>query len=159
MNKCDQNNTYPVVYMKKFANMDGGVNVLNSPIMVRWSEVILNRAEAYAHKGNEDGAIKDVNVIRTRAGLVGDAQMSATNRAARGYAGDDGLLDMVLDERRMELCFEGFRPYDLIRNQRNIDRRYGGYHPFAVVNYDDPRIPYLIPNEEISTSHIPQNQR
>ena len=159
MNRCDQNNTYPVVYMKKFSNMDGAVNVLNSPIMVRWSEVILNRAEAYAHKGMETEALNDVNAIRTRAGLVGDAQMSAANRADRGYAGNEGLLDLVLDERRMELCFEGFRPYDLIRNKKDIDRRYGGYHPYAVVKYDDPKIPYLIPNEEISTSHIPQNQR
>lgn len=158
MDKCDRNNTYPVVYMKKFSNMDGAVNVLNSPIMVRWSEVILNRAEAYAHN-NDPKAIDDVNVIRTRAGLTGDAQMSDANRAARGYAGAEGLLDLVLDERRLELCFEGFRQYDLIRNKRDIDRRYGGYHPYELVKYDDKRIPYLIPNEEVSVSHIEQNKR
>ena len=146
--------------MKKFSNMGGGAehNVLNSPIMIRWSEVILNRAEAYAHN-NDEAALADVNAIRTRAGLVGEAQMSAGNRAQRGYAGAEGLLDLVLDERRMELCFEGFRPFDLTRNKKAIDRRYGGYNPYELVPYDDKRIPYLIPNEEVTVSHIPQNPR
>ena len=160
MHKCATNKSYPVVYMKKFCNMGGGAehNVLNSPIMIRWSEVILNRAEAYAHK-NDPKAIDDVNVIRARAGLTGDAQMSDGNRAARGYAGDEGLLDLVLDERRMELCFEGFRPFDLTRNKKDIDRRYGGYNPYELISYDDKRIPYLIPNEEVTVSHITQNPR
>ena len=153
---CEVNSTYPVVYMKKFSNMDGELNVLNSPIIIRWAEVILNRAEAYAHNGAVGNAIKDVNVIRTRAGLTGDAQMSEANYAERGYS---DIVDLVLDERRMELCFEGHRPMDQIRNKKDIDRRYAGYHPYEVVRYDDKRIPYLIPNEEISVSHIEQNQR
>ena len=159
MHKCalnDKNTLYPVIYMKKFSNMDGGANVLNSPIVIRWAEVILNRAEAYAHNNDVTNALKDVNVIRTRAGLVGDARMDEGNYQERGYA---DILDVVLDERRMELCFEGFRPLDLIRNKRDIDRRYGGYHPYELVKYDDIRIPYLIPNEEITVSHIEQNPR
>lgn len=160
MHKClthDAMNHYPVVYMKKFANMDGDANVLNSPIVIRWAEVILNRAEAYAHKDMVDEALNDVNVIRARAGLTGDARMLSTNYAARGYGSD--LVGLVLDERRMELCFEGQRPMDLIRNKRDIDRRYGGYQPYELVKYDDKRIPYLIPNEEISVTHIEQNPR
>ena len=156
MHKCHLNSSYPVVYMKKFSKMDGGANVLNSPIVIRWAEVILNRAEAYAHKGSTAEAIKDVNAIRTRAGLTGEAQMSEANYQARGY---NNIVDLVLDERRMELCFEGLRPMDLIRNKKDIDRRYGGYHPYEVVKYDDKRIPYLIPNEEISVTHIQQNPR
>lgn len=159
MHKCGLNDKitlYPVIYMKKFANMDGTPNVLNSPIMIRWAEVILNRAEAYAHKGEVTNTLLDVNVIRTRAGLTGDAQMKDDNYVARGYT---DLVDLVLDERRMELCFEGFRPTDLIRNKKDIDRRYGGYHPYELVKYDDKRIPYLIPNEEVTVSHIQQNPR
>lgn len=156
MHKCALNNTYPVVYMKKFSKMDGGANVLNSPIVIRWAEVILNRAEAYAHNNDVNNALKDVNVIRARAGLTGDAAMTSGNIAARGYS---DVLDVVLDERRMELCFEGHRPIDQVRNKKDIDRRYGGYHPYELVPYSDNRIPYLIPNEEITVSHIEQNPR
>ncbi|MDE6870921.1 MAG: RagB/SusD family nutrient uptake outer membrane protein [Bacteroidales bacterium] len=156
VDKCNVRRTFPQVMMKKFANMDGQPNVLNSPIIIRWAEVILNRAEAYAHKGDVRNALADVNVIRARAGLTGDAEMTESNMAARGY-GD--VLDVVLDERRMELCFEGHRPFDQARNKKDIDRRYGGMQPWEVVKYDDIRLPYLIPFGEISVSGIPQNPR
>lgn len=154
--KCYLNKTYPTIYMKKFARMEGGDNVLNCPIMIRWAEVILNRAEAYAHRGETANALKDVKVIRDRAGLTGDAEMKESNMAERGYS---DILDLVLDERRMELCFEGFRPLDLFRNKKVVDRRYGGSHPWEVINYDDKRIPYQIPYGEVSVSGIPQNER
>lgn len=154
--KCNVRRTFPQVMMKKFANMDGQANVLNSPIIIRWAEVILNRAEAYAHKGDAGRALADVNVIRARAGLTGAAAMTEGNMAERGYA---DVLDVVLDERRMELCFEGHRPMDQCRNKKDIDRRYGGMQPWEVVKYDDIRLPYLIPFGEISVSGIPQNPR
>lgn len=154
--KCNVRRTFPQVMMKKFANMDGQANVLNSPIIIRWAEVILNRAEAYAHEGDAVNALADVNVIRARAGLTGDAAMTVGNMAERGYS---DVLDVVLDERRMELCFEGHRPMDQSRNKKDIDRRYGGMQPWEVVKYDDIRLPYLIPFGEISVSGIPQNPR
>ncbi len=159
MHKCalnDKITLYPVVYMKKFANMDGTPNVLNSPIMIRWAEVILNRAEAYAHKGDKTNTLKDIKVIRDRAGLTGEAEMKEDNYVERGYA---DLVDLVLDERRMELCFEGFRPTDLVRNKKDIDRRYGGFHPYELVKYNDKRLPYMIPFDEVSVTHIPQNRQ
>lgn len=154
--KCYLNHTFPAVYMKKFANMDGGSNVLNSPIIIRWAEVILNRAEARAHNGDIVNALKDVKVIRERAGLDGEAEMTAENMIERGYA---DIVDLVLDERRMELCFEGHRPMDQFRNKKDMDRRYGGSQPWEVVRWNDPRIPYQIPYGEISVSHIPQNYK
>lgn len=153
---CFKRRTFPVFMMKKFANMDGASNVLNSPIMIRWAEVLLNRAEAYAHKGNVTDAIKDVNVIRTRAGLTGEALMTETNYIARGYS---NIVDMVLDERRMELCFEGHRTIDLVRNKKDINREFSGMNPWGVIKYDEKRIPYQIPFGEISVSHIKQNER
>ena len=76
--------------------------------------------------------------------------------AERGY---DDVLDVVLDERRMELCFEGFRVLDLKRNRRDIDRRYAGRQMWEVVPYSDPRLCYQIPRAEIIVSGIPQNER
>ena len=88
------------------------------------------------------------------AGLPDDAMFTTGNMTARGY---ESSLDVVLDERRMELCFEGDRMFSIFRNKKTLDRRYVGYHPFTTINYDDPRIALLIPSDEILSSGIPQN--
>lgn len=131
--------------------------ISSSFIMMRYAEVILNRAEAYAHKGgNDDKALADINVIRTRAGLTGAAQMTAGNLAGRGYP---TVLDAVLDERRMEFYYEGFRLYDLIRNQRDIDRNFLNFNKAEVIPYTSPRIQYQIPLDETQVSGIEPNAR
>lgn len=148
-------NMYPLNFMRKFSNQYGTPSNLCSPAQVRYAEVILNRAEAYAHK-NDAKALDDVNTIRRRAGLSEDAMFTTSNMKERGY---DSVLDVVLDERRLELCFEGFRVLDLQRNNRGIDRRYAGRQPYEVVAPDDPRLRYWIPLNEINASGIPQNTR
>ena len=138
----------------KFAFQDDQCT-LSSPVMLRWGEVFLNRAEAYARIGGHDqDALEDVNLIRKRAGLPNDAMFTPGNFSSRGY---ESVLDVVLDERRMELCFEGDRMFSVFRNKKTLDRRYVGYHPFTTISYDDPRIALLIPADEILTSGIPQN--
>ena len=97
-----------------------------------------------------------MNTIRHRAGLTGEADFTASNMAARGY---DNVLDVVLDERRMELCFEGDRMFSVFRNKKQLDRRYVGYHPWEVINYNDPRIALLIPEDEINATDISNNPR
>lgn len=146
-------NSFPQFYMSKFSWQDGDPN-LSSPVMLRWAEVILNRAEANAKKGNDQAALDDVNILRKRAGLPNEAMMTLTNYATRGYA---SVLDVVLDERRLELCFEAHRPFDQIRNKRSIDHRYGGIQPWEVIDYNDDRFLFAIPQDEILVSGIPQN--
>ena len=137
-------NTFPIFMMKKFSGQENYQSFVNatSPVILRWAEVILNRAEANAHLGKNQEALSDVNIIRARAGLTGDAQMTLSNYAGRGYG---SVLDVVLDERRMELCFEGHRATDLLRNKKDLDRRYAGYHPWEVIPYNDSRFPYPSP--------------
>ena len=148
---------YPSWFCNKLSIREGSAYDLNaSYIMVRYSEAILNRAEAYAHLGKEAEAIADVNVIRTRAGLSGDALMTPGNRAARGYS---DLVDMVLDERRLEFYYEGFRTMDLIRNKKDIDRRFPSRTKTEVIPYNSPKIQYQIPLDETSVSGIPSNER
>ena len=129
-----------------------------SPVFLRWGEVWLNRAEAYARQHKVDEALADVNVIRHRAGLPAAADFDASNMAGRGYT---DVLDVVLDERRMEFCFEGQRMFDLLRNKKSIDRRYVGYHPWEVIAYNDPRIALQLPKDEVSApgSDVTQNKR
>ena len=143
-------NSYPQYYCSKFSWQDGDSN-LSSPVMVRWAEVILNRAEANAMLGADAKALADVNVIRKRAGIP---EMTADNMAERGYK---EVIEVVNDERRMELCYEAHRTFDVYRQKRTMDRRFAGVHPWEEVQYDDPRILFRIPYDEISVSGIPQN--
>ena len=146
-------NTYPQYYMSKFSWQDGDP-MLSSPVVIRWAEIVLNRAEANAKLGHDAEAIKDVNVIRKRAGIPEWASLAE----AQSHEYKDAL-EVVLDERRMELCFEGHRAYDVYRNRLSMDRRFAGVQPWEVVDCNDLRIPYQIPDDEILVSGIPQNPR
>ena len=142
----------PMYYINKFSYQDGDP-MLSSPIICRWGEVILNRAEAYAHMGGKDAeALADVNVLRERAGIPADGMFSTGKM--HGYA---SALDVVLDERRLELAFEGHRLFDLIRNKRQINRLYPGAQPWEIVEPDYPKLQYPIPNNEWTVSGIQQN--
>lgn len=143
-------NTYPMFYMTKFSNQDN-ITHLTSPVLLRWGEVLLNRAEAYAKLGNKSAALADVDAIRTRAGIPAAGMFSAN---MHGYT---DVLDIVLDERRMELAFEGHRMFDQYRNKRDMDRHYPGVQPWEIVKYTDDKIQYPIPYGEHSVSGIPQN--
>jgi len=147
---------YPAFFMRKFAEQDGEVQ-LCSPVMIRWAEVILNRAEANAKLGNEAEALADVNVLRKRAGLPDAAMYTTTNYKDWGYK---SVLEVVLDERNLELCFEGHRAFDLYRNNMPIDRRYPGLQKYdeVTVEFMDANFPLCIPFNEVSVSGIPNNK-
>ena len=148
---------YPTWFCEKFSHQVGlNYPISSSFILIRYAEVVLNRAEAYAHQGKDAQALADVNVVRTRAGLTGAAQMSTGNMNGRGYA---TALDAVLDERRLEFYYEGFRVLDLVRNQRDIDRRFPSRAVCEVIPYTNPKIQYQIPIDETSVSGIPINER
>jgi len=146
-----ERNTHPIIYVNKFSYQDGNP-MLSSPVICRWAEVILNAAEAYAHNGNTAKALEYVDVIRDRAGIPATGMFTGN---MHGYA---SALDVVLDERRMELAWEGFRPHDVYRNKRNMDRRYPGAQPWKVHGWDtEQHIVYPIPNNEWTVSGIQQN--
>ncbi len=148
---------YPTWFCNKFSHQEGCAFPLTaSIIMLRYGEVVLNRAEAYAHLHNTEKALADINVIRTRAGLEGDALMTTGNLARRGYP---DVLDAVLDERRLELFYEGFRITDLLRNERDIDRRFPSRTVCEIIPYTSPKIQYQIPTSETSISNITPNDR
>lgn len=139
----DKRNGYPKFYILK-CSLQEGVPQLWSPVVVRLAEVYLNRAEAYAKKGNIGFALADVNVIRTRAGIPVYTSVPA------GMT----LLDTVLQERRLELAFEAQRKYDVFRNKLNMNREYPGTHlngdnPFYIVPYTNNRIIEYIPEQQI----------
>ena len=152
-----ERNGYPKYYMTKFSYQDGAVT-LSSPVYLRLAEVYLNRAEALAKLNRTDEALADVNTIRSRAGLEGDALFSAGNM--HGYT---TVLDVVLDERRIELFTEGHRTWDVFRNNRVLNRSYPGVHlaegeTTQLIDPSDARIIYFIPADELlANSDMTQN--
>jgi hypothetical protein len=78
--------------------------------VLRLAEMYLIRAEARAQQDNISGgnsAAADINVVRQRAGVP----------LIEGLSKNQVLL-AIENERRMELCFEGHRWYDLVRTGR-----------------------------------------
>jgi tetratricopeptide (TPR) repeat protein len=137
-----ERNGIPKYFITKFSYQDGIVT-LSSPHVVRLAEMYLNRAEAYAKKGQDQLALDDINVIRKRAGIadedlytLGDLQGAAS------------VLGAVLQERRMELAYEGHRTIDVFRNKLPMDRTFPGVQPHEVVNWDAARNIYFIPQDE-----------
>ena len=144
-------NTYPKIYVTKFGYQNGSPT-LSSPVVLRWAEVLLNAAEAYARTGDDDKALKIVNAIRQRAGIPEEGMFDANNM--HGYA---NAIDVVMDERRLELAFEGHRMFDVYRNKQNMDRHYPGLQAWKTVLYTDPHTQYPIPYAEWTVSHIERN--
>jgi tetratricopeptide (TPR) repeat protein len=139
----DSRNGILKYFITKHSYQDGVVT-LNSPHVVRLAEMYLNRAEAYAKKGDGQKALDDINVIRSRAGLSGDALYSLGN-----LQGTTTVLEAVLQERRLELAYEGHRTMDVFRNKLSMDRNFPGVQPQEVVNWDHPRNIYFIPQDEL----------
>lgn len=149
-------NGYPKYFINKFSYQDEVVT-LNSPQMIRLGEVYMNRAEAYAHQEKETEALVDVNLIRERAGLAG-----AELYTAGDFKGFSSILEVVLNERRLELAWEGFRTLDLVRNKMDINRSYPGAHLLGgatsqVIPWDDNRNIFYIPLNEV-TNNIAADQ-
>ena len=59
----------------------------------------------------------------------------------------------------MEFYYEGLRLHDLIRNKRDIDRRFLNFAKAEVIPYDYPKIQYQIPLDETQVSGILPNER
>lgn len=152
VNGVIQNNTKltpntPMHYVNKYNLQEGIVN-LSSPVYLRLAEMYLNRAEANAKLGNDQLALDDVNVIRTRAGIP-------VHTLASVNASGKSILDVVLEERWLELAFEGQRVYDLFRNGRSMVRNYPGTHAVngnvnQTVTAFDNRVVSFIPLTEVN---------
>ncbi len=111
--------------------------------LIRYEEVILNYAEALVESSRDGDALTQLNLLT----------------AARGaQAWTVATKEIVLQERRRELCFEGFRHDDLARNGMDIplvsdfEQTHGG-PAYGSFNYVFP-----IPEVEMNAnSNMAQN--
>lgn len=84
-------------------------------MVLRLAEQYLIRAEARAHLGDLNGAMRDIDSVRNRAGLP---LISITNP----YINSDDLLKAIQKERQVELFTEwGSRWFDLKRTKTATD--------------------------------------
>ncbi|NNF36040.1 MAG: RagB/SusD family nutrient uptake outer membrane protein [Saprospiraceae bacterium] len=106
-------------YTNEFANI----------ALIRLAEMYLIRAEANLEAGTTTGdtPLNDVNAVRARAGAPALSSVTVAD---------------VLNERVLELAFEGFSIHDVFRTQGSVD----GY------NYDAPELVMPIPQAEMDTN-------
>jgi hypothetical protein len=130
--------------------------MLHSPIYFRLAEMYLIKAEAYAKNGQDESAFEMVNIIRERAGLSGDQLFSSSNM--KGY---NSVLEIVLDEDRLEFAHEGHRTHDVFRNKGTMDRSYmswQGWSGPSSIPYTSNRILHQIPESEmLKNENLVQN--
>lgn len=96
---------YRAVKKKKIQN--GTVDDVSDMFLVRLSEMYLNKAEALAALGHSEEARNSLQELRKKR-FPPSALDPVTQEGA-------ALVTRVRDERRMELCFEGHRWFDLRR--------------------------------------------
>jgi starch-binding outer membrane protein, SusD/RagB family len=110
-------------YMRKFLSEAATWNQASNTlarrpwVVLRYSEILLNYAEAL----NEAQGIVAVNEVLQRVNSVrargGIAALQTTNPNANGYVvpTKEAIRERIHNERRVELCFEGHRFYDVRR--------------------------------------------
>lgn len=139
---------------------------------IRYTEMFLTYAEAAneawgpkVKNGNKYSAYDVIKMIRQRAGVGttnGDPYLEecATDQTK--------MRELIRNERRLELCFEGFRFWDLRRWKVDINKLSesakginASYEPFDVENRNYKDYMYYCPipyNETLKWSELQQNK-
>lgn len=97
-------------------HLNGGKTSINFQMM-RYAEVLLNYAEAINEAAdnatNRQLAVVQLNAIRARAGITGTLDATSFTQAQ--------LRERIRKERRVELCFEEHRFFDIRRWEIAVD--------------------------------------
>lgn len=101
--------------------------------LIRLAEVKLNKIEALAHLKEYSKARLSLDAFLKKCGLPPTE------------ASDTELLEVILEQRRIELAFEGHRFFDLKRLGLNILRP----SPLPTIPYSDYRVVAPIPSDEL----------
>lgn len=120
---------------------------------LRLAEMYLNKAEALAKSGDNTNALIALNAVRTRA--LAPAWTTTTLAAANMT-----VFQAVLNERRLELAWEGHGSYDYFRNGLPMVRNYTDYStntPLTKEANDKTVIYPLPPSEILMNTNLEQN--
>jgi hypothetical protein len=163
-------------YLKKFmnvtnVNLDPKVNSggLHYYTYARYTDVLLMFAEAANEAGGPDANIGSynarqvINAIRTRAGITSTAYVNGLNKTQ--------MTDLIRNERRLEMCFEEQRFWDMRRWKMTTEMKKAvsgveisadgstyNYREVESRNYSDYQIYGPIPYGETLKYSLVQNQ-
>ncbi|MFN0257752.1 RagB/SusD family nutrient uptake outer membrane protein [Pedobacter ureilyticus] len=112
-------------YMRKFLSESATWNQASNTlarrpwVVMRYSEILLNYAEALNEAQGTAAAtevLRAVNLVRGRTGVAMPA-LQTTNANGNGYVAltKEAIRERIHNERRVELCFEGHRFFDVRR--------------------------------------------
>ncbi|PUZ26055.1 RagB/SusD family nutrient uptake outer membrane protein [Chitinophaga parva] len=127
---------YP--FITKYNDPNHGTNDF---YMLRLPEIMLLKAEALVHKGDIAGAMNLVKTLRARVGLAAKTATTA-----------DQANQVIADERRQELAFEGIRWFDLLRTgkaQEVMQAQKDGNGTSLGYSVPDYRLLMPIPQQQI----------
>lgn len=142
---------------RTFARTASGVQFLTkyskpSPFLdylpiIRYSEVLLNYAEAAARMGDLTQATALLKAVRNRSDATYIFPASAVDTQA-------ALTSTILKERRIELLGEGFRSNDLLRNLLPLPAKSSSSNSAPVVQPSQSNYTLPLPNTEITTNKL-----
>lgn len=133
----------PAVFVEKYPALEGD---RNDSKVLRLAEMYLIAAEA-SYPTNEVDALMYLNFVRERR--------NATPIVATGNA----LFEAIIEERRMELAFEGDRYHDLQRLQRPVDRSNNYPAAALLIEYGNFRRILPIPQVELDANPTIRTQQ
>lgn len=121
---------------------DGGLEGISDIPIIRLSELYLIRAEASYRLNDESDARNNLDQIRT-ARISGYTSLGETGQ---------NLLNAIMNERRVELAYEGHRFFDLKRWGAAIDRADCPSANNCVLNAGDYHFVLPIPGHEMDAN-------
>jgi len=131
-------------YLKKYNQTNPTIDYI--PVL-RYSEVLLNYAEAAAKTGDLPKAVALLTAVRKRS----DAAYVFPEASV---ATADALVKTIWIERRIEFLGEGLRSNDLLRNLLPIPAKGSGGLSAPSVAPTQPEYIFPIPNAELSTNKL-----
>lgn len=157
-----------VIFTNKYKDQ---VNKTDPSPMIRYAEVLMNMAEAYARKGDVANGLKYLNMVRNRS-LATPATQAYTDAS---FKTNVELLGAILTERRIEFVMEGRRWPDIHRLQQcpyfpingipakianatpagslfTLGAPYTGTLAVAAIPYSDYRFLWPIPQDEVNAN-------
>lgn len=135
------------VRVMKYNKRDGQKNVADIKMM-RVSELYLIRAEAYA----QDGSQQDLSAAADDMDTLRAARFESPTTTS--YSDSEDALEDIMEERRLELAYEGHRFFDLRRADMPISRIEADIdgatnNDTEFLAADDYKMVYPIPQSEI----------
>lgn len=139
-------NQTPNYIIRKFRSVQSEGHQYSDVALFVVEEVMYNAAEAYVRKQNPDydyaiNALNTILVKRLRP-------YTALKRS--DYPTEKAMLDKILDERRRELCYEGYRWFDIKRYNIPVTH-WNGVRDIEL-KADDPRRLFQIPFAELTAN-------